>query len=194
MPVQADKVKVRKEYIAWCATPQRLRVQLDLPKTKREFAELKGVNEKTLQRWGKLSDHEELVAQHKKKFAGNLDNASITKQIAKPAPERHGNALKKYQDAPTVSVTDDPVWNPELSHDEQRYQQVKDTLVTMAADGHSQAIDLYLKHWGKPFIEAEQSTSGMFPNLSEEELLEKVCRLLGKEVITNFLASEAANK
>jgi hypothetical protein len=194
MPVQADKIKIRKEFIAWCATPQRLRVQLDLPKTKREFAELKGVNEKTLQRWTKLSDHDQLVEQHKKKFVGNLDNSSITKQIKKPVPETHGNALKKYEDKPTVTISDDPVWNPELSHDEQRYQQVKDTLVTMAADGHSQAIDLYLKHWGKPFIEAEQSTTGMFPSLSDQELLDRVCRILGKEVMTGFLAKEAANR
>ena len=194
MPVQADKIKIRKEFIAWCATPQRLRVQLDLPKTKREFAELKGVNEKTLQRWTKLSDHDQLVEQHKKKFAGNLNNSSITKQIKKPVPETHGNALKKYEDKPTVTISDDPVWNPELSHDEQRYQQVKDTLVTMAADGHSQAIDLYLKHWGKPFIEAEQSTTGMFPSLSDQELLDRVCRILGKEVMTGFLAKEAANR
>ena len=194
MPVQADKIKIRKEFIAWCATPQRLRVQLDLPKTKREFAELKGVNEKTLQRWTKLSDHDQLVEQHKKKFVGNLDNSSITKQIKKPVPETHGNALKKYEDKPTVTISDDPVWNPELSHDEQRYQQVKDTLVTMAADGHSQAIDLYLKHWGKPFIEAEQSTTGMFPSLSDQELLDRVCKILGKEVMTGFLAKEAANR
>jgi len=194
MAVQADKIKIRKEYIAWCATPQRLRVQLDLPKTKREFAELKGINEKTLQRWGKLSDHEELVAQHKKKFAANLDNSSITKDIMKPVPAKHGNALKKFEDAPTVSLEDDPVWQPELSKDELRYQQVKDTLVQLAADGQSQAIDLYLKHWGKPFIEAEQSTTGMFPNLSDEELLDRVCRLLGKEVMTSFLAAEAATR
>lgn len=192
MAVQADKVKIRKEYAAWCATPQRLRVQLGLPKTKREFAELKGVNERTLQRWDKMEDHDELVKQNKKKFAGGIDNSSIVKDIMKPVPEKHGNALKKYEDKVVSSFEDDPVWNPELSHDEQRYQQVKDTLVSMAADGHSQAIDLYLKHWGKPFIEAEQSTTGMFPNLSDEDLLERVCRLLGKEVMTGFLAKEAA--
>lgn len=190
MPIQADKVKIRKEYIAWCATPQRLRVQLDLPKTKRDFAELKGVNEKTLQRWGKLPDHDELVAQHKKKFAGNIDNASITKRIAIPAPQTHGNALKKFEDPPTVSIEDDPVWNPELNPDEQRYLQVKDTLVQMAQDGHQAAIDLYLKHWGKPFIEAEQSTTGMFPNLSDEELTERILKMLGKERISEFLTKE----
>lgn len=194
MPIQADKVKVRKEFIAWCATPHRLRVQLDLPKTKREFAELKGVNEKTLQRWGKLPDHDELVEQHKRKFAGQIGNASITKKIAIPKPETHGNALKKYEDLPAVGPEDDPVFDPELSLDEQRYLQVKDTLVRLAADGQSQAIDLYLKHWGKPFIEAEQSTTGMFPNLTDNELTERVMALVGKEKITAFLAREAASK
>jgi hypothetical protein len=193
MPVQAENIRIRKEYIAWCATPNRLRVQLNLPKTKREFADLKGINEKTLQRWGKLSDHEKLVDQHKKKFAGNIENASITKNINAPSPEKHGNALKKYEPTPTVELSDDPVWNPDLSRDEQRYLQVKDTLVTMAADGHSQAIDLYLKHWGKPFIEAEQSTTGMFPNLSDSDLLERVCRILGKDVMAGFLARESSD-
>jgi len=34
----------------------------------------------------------------------------------------------------------------------------------------------------------------MFPNLSDEELLDRVCRLLGKEVMTSFLAAEAATR
>jgi hypothetical protein len=163
-----------------------------LPTTKREFADLKGISERTLQRWDAMDSHKMLVEQKRKKFAGQADNASISLAIGPPRPETHGNALKKYQAPDGVGVEDDPVWNPELSYDEQRYQQVKDTLVQLAADGQSQAIDLYLKHWGKPFIEAEQSTSGMFPNLSEEDFLERVCRLLGKEVIANFLAKEAS--
>lgn len=194
MPVQADKVKIRKEYTAWCATPQRLRVQLDLPKTKREFAELKGINEKTLQRWQNLPDHKELVEQHKRKFVGNIENSSITKQIKEPMPERHGNALKKYEDPPVVTLEDDPVWNPTLGPDEQRYLKVKDTLVNMASDGHSQAIDMYLKHWGKPFIEAEQSSVGMFPNLSDSELTERILSLLGKDRISEFLSYQASLK
>lgn len=194
MPVQADKVKIRKEYIAWCATPQRLRVELDLPKTKREFAELKGINEKTLQRWQNLPEHKDMVEQHKRKFAGNIENSSITRQIKKPMPETHGNALKKYQDPPTVTLEDDPVWNPALGPDEQRYLKVKDTLVNMASDGHSQAIDMYLKHWGKPFIEAEQSSVGMFPNLSDNELTERILSLLGKERISEFLSYQASLK
>jgi hypothetical protein len=192
MSVQSGKAKVRKEYIAWCSTPRRLKVQLGLPNTKRDFADLKGVSERTLQRWDNLPDHDELVDQHKKRFAGNLDNAAISKKIGQPRPESHGNALKKYEDEPMVQASDDPVWNPNIGADEQRYLQVKDTLVRMAQDGHQAAIDLYLKHWGKPFIEAEQSTSGMFPNLSEKELRERICKLLGKEVLSEFLAREVA--
>jgi hypothetical protein len=192
MPSQPSRLKIRQEYAAWCATPRRLRVQLGLPNSKREFAELKGINERTLQRWDKIESHRELVEQKRKKFSGQIENASISAAIGPPRPETHGNALKKYEKLTEVELQDDPVWMPELSKDELKYQQVKDTLANMASDGHSQAIDLYLKHWGKPFIEAEQSTSGMFPNLSEEELLERVCRLIGKETMTNFLAKEAS--
>lgn len=192
MPSQPSRLKIRQEYAAWCATPRRLRVQLSLPVTKREFSELKGINERTLQRWDKLESHRELVDQKRKKFAGQVENASISAAIGPPRPETHGNALKKYQVAEEATIEDDPVWQPEFSKDELKYYQVKDTLVQMASDGHSQAIDLYLKHWGKPFIEAEQSTSGMFPNLSEAELIDRVCRLMGKEVLSQFLAKEAS--
>jgi hypothetical protein len=192
MPSQPSRLKIRQEYAAWCATPRRLRVQLGLPVSKREFSELKGVNERTLQRWDKLDSHRELVEQKRKKFAGQVENAAISAAIGPPRPETHGNALKKYQTLDVATIEDDPVWQPELSKDELRYQQVKDTLVQLAADGQSQAIDLYLKHWGKPFIEAEQSATGMFPSLSDDELLERVCRLMGKEVMTNFLAKEAS--
>lgn len=192
MGSEPQKLKIRQEYAAWSATPRRLRVQLGLPDSKRGFAELKGISERTLQRWDSLDSHKMLVEQKRKKFAGQADNASVSLAIGPPRAETHGNALKKYDTPLEVGPEDDPVWSPELSKDEQRYHQVKDTLVGMAADGHSQAIDMYLKHWGKPFIEAEQSTTGMFPNLSEEELLERVCRLLGKEVMGNFLAKEAS--
>jgi len=192
MGASPQKLKVRQEYAAWCATPRRLRVQLGLPTTKREFADLKGISERTLQRWDAMDSHKMLVEQKRKKFAGQVDNASVSLAIGPPRPEVHGNALKKYETPKEVGPEDDPVWQPELSKDEQRYQQVKDTLVQLAADGQSQAIDLYLKHWGKPFIEAEQSTTGMFPNLSDEELLERVCRLVGREVMTSFLAKEAS--
>jgi len=194
MPAKADRSKIKQEYVAWCATPKRLRIQLNLPATKRSFAELKGISERTLQRWDNDADHAQLVDQHRRKFAGNVDNASLVKGINKPRPEKHGNALKKYEPEETVKLSDDPVWNPELSADEQRYVQVKDTLLQMASDGSQAAIDLYLKHWGKSFVEAEQSVIGMFPNMSDHELTERILKLLGKERISKFLTEETVNK
>jgi hypothetical protein len=184
------KHNIRNEYASWLATPQRLRVSLNLPTNKTAFAEMKGVNVKTLTRWEKSPGFSDIVEQRKNEALNNVTNSSVA-AIGPPRPVTHGTALKNLRKLEPATITDDPVWEEELSPDEFRYRQVKDTLVKMAMDGSQQAIDLYLKHYGKPFIAAEQSDSSMFENMSDEELLREVVRLAGIERISEVVAEVA---
>jgi len=182
---------IRNEYAAWVATPKRLKKSLNLPDTKRGFADMKGVAERTLQRWEKEESFQTLVEQHKRRLAGAAPNSAVA-AIGPPRPATHATALKKLAPLEPVTEADDPVFEESLSQDELGYRQVKDTLISMARDGSSQAIDLYMKHYGKPFVEAEQATNRMFPNMSDAELVEEVCRLLGKDTMSSYLAREVA--
>lgn len=172
--VKVARTDVRMEFAAWCATPKRLKKQLGLPMTKTDFAYMKGVSDRTLRRWELQESFQTLVEQRKVEFKNNVPNSTITAAVGPPRPVTHGNATKKLELPKPVTAEDDPVYDEELSPDELRYQQVKDTLVRMAMDGNQGAIDMYMKHYGKPFVEAEQQTANMFPDMSDEQLLAEV--------------------
>jgi hypothetical protein len=185
---QDPKHNVRMEYASWLATPKRLKSSLNLPVTKQAFSEMKGVNVRTLSRWEKQPDFEKLVEQRRIQVSGMAPNATVA-AVGPPRPAKHGNALKKFEHLEPVTAKDDPVYDVGLTPDELRYQQVKDTLLSLATDGNQQAIDLYMKHYGKPFVEAEQRSAKLFPTMSDEELATEVIRLIGKERLKTLLAA-----
>lgn len=184
------KNDIRHEYASWLATPPRLKASLNLPKTKKAFAEMKGVSVRTMTRWERQEEFQEIVAQRKVEMLNASPNSAVA-AIGPPRPVTHGTALKNLKGLEPAKITDDPVWDEDLSPDEQRYRQVKDTLVNMAMDGSQQAIDLYLKHYGKPFIAAEQADSSMFANMSDEQLLKEIVRMAGVERLGEVMASVA---
>ena len=183
------KTSVKYEYATWLATPARLKTSFNLPKTKRDFAHLKGVNPRTLSRWEAQEPFQELVRQRRIEVSHSAPNSTVA-AAGTPRPVSHGNGLKKFVTPAPVVETDDPVWDVDLSEDEQRYQQVKDTLVRMAMDGNQGAIDMYMKHYGKPFIDAEQKNANMFPEMSDLELAAEVCRLLGMDLMTDWMSKQ----
>lgn len=185
------KTSVKYEYASWLATPLRLKTSFDLPKTKRDFAHLKGVNPRTLSRWEAQEEFQELVRQRKIEVAHSAPGSTVS-AIGGPKPASHGNALKKFDEPVPVVESDDPVWDQELSEDEQRYQQVKDTLVRMAMDGNQGAIDMYMKHYGRPFIDAEQKNANMFPDMSDDDLIHEVCRLVGMDRMTDWMSKQVS--
>lgn len=179
-PAKAD---IRNEYAYWCATTKRLRVSLGLPLTDQEFAKVKGVDPRTLRRWKQSEDFAEDVLRHKNELANSRPNAAISKVNVKHPPAER---LKPVTDA------DDPALDPTLSVDEQNYLQVKDTLIRMAQDGNQGAIDLYLKHYGKSFVEAERQEFKDYADYSDDRLADEVLSWVGVEFVSNWLANQAA--
>jgi hypothetical protein len=84
------------------------------------------------------------------------------------------------------------VIEPGLSDDEQKYLQVKDTLVRMAMDGNQGAMDLYLKHYGKSFVEAERQDYRDYEDFSDARLVNEVLDWVGVEQVSRWLAAQAA--
>jgi hypothetical protein len=184
--VNEPKHTIKAEYASWLATPKRLKSSLGLPATKTAFAEMKGVAVRTLTRWEKQPDFDKLVEQRRIQVSGMAPNTAVS-AVGPPRPAKHGNALKKFERLEPATAEDDPVYDPGLTPDELRYQQVKDTLLSLATDGNQQAIDLYMKHYGKPFVEAEQRSAKLFPSMTDDELANEVIRLIGKERIKTLL-------
>lgn len=186
MPVE-QKHTVKAEYASWLATPKRLKSSLGLPATKQAFADMKGIAVRTLNRWEKQPDFDKMVEQRRIQIAGSAPNAAVA-AVGPARPAKHGNALKKFQTPEAAVITDDPVYTQDMTPDELRYQQVKDTLLGLATDGNQQAIDLYMKHYGKPFIEAEQRSTKLFPSMSDDDLVGELIKLVGSERLEKALA------
>ena len=180
-----------QEFARWEATPKYLRVTLKLPRTIKEFAEFKGVGERTLLRYRTMDQFKDLVEFEKGRIAReSLKNSAVAPNIGMPAAPTDPRSLKKH----TISVEaagweDDPAVTglEDLSEGELQYRQVRERLVAMAMEGSTQAADLFMKHWGKTFVEAEQREVG-FEGLSDVDLVEQVVRLVGSERFARILA------
>lgn len=186
------KHHIQKEYASWVATPKRLKVSLSLPQTKQAFADMKGVSVRTLTRWEQAEGFQELVRQRQVELANSGPNSTV-RAVGPVRPASHGNALKKFEVDEPAKMEDDPVYDKNLSPDEVSYFQVKDTLLRLASDGNQGAIDLYMKHYGKPFIDAEQKAGTLFPNMTNEQLESEILSLIGDERISEHLASRVVN-
>lgn len=174
---------VKSEFAYWMALPKRMRISLALPSTEKDFAEFKGVSARTLRRWKEEADFQKLVEQHKHDLTGGVKNSAVA-AINRPTRE-----IKELAPA---TISDDPVHDPMLSPDEQKYLQVKDTLIQMAMDGNQGAIDLYLKHYGKSFVEAERQEFADYSDVSDDDLVHELCEWAGVERISAWLAEKAA--
>jgi hypothetical protein len=185
---------VRDEYAHWLATPQRLKVSLKLPQNHTEFAEYKGVNRRTLNRWRDDSEFAQLVEQKKLLVQGQMKGSAVAEKVGGARPYKDPRTLKRLEEMGTqpVTVDDDPVGAGSLSEDEVAYMRVKDTLVRMAEDGEKGAIDLYLKHYGQVFIDAEADELEDFAGLSDDDLVSEMLVFVGVERVSQWLAGRAA--
>lgn len=182
-----------REFARWDATPKYLRQTLNLPKSVAEFAEFKGVGERTVRRWRQMEQFKELVEYEKARIAReSTSNSSVSAGVGLPRAPKDPRIVGR------TTVKADPVdWNDDpavagadlsaLSEGELQYRQVRERLVQMAMDGSTQAADLFMKHWGKSFVEAEQRDVG-FDALSDEQLLEEIVRMMGAERFAGMLA------
>lgn len=175
--------EVRSEFAYWMALPKRMRISLGLPLNEQDFAEYKGVAARTLRRWKTEEDFKLLLEKHKHDLAGGLKNSAVS-AVQRPRAE--------IPELKPATLVDDPVHDPLLSPDEQKYLQVKDTLIQMAMDGNQGAMDLYLKHYGKTFVEAERQDFADYSAVSDEQLVRELCQWAGVERISAWLAEQAA--
>lgn len=179
-----------QEFARWDATPKYLRQTLGLPKSVAEFAEFKGVGERTVRRWRQMEQFKELVEYEKARIAReSTSNSAVAARVGPPrAPKDPRIIARTTEKVDPVGWQDDPALDGEeqLSDGELQYRQVRERLVQLAMDGSTQAADLFMKHWGKSFVEAEQREGG-FEGMSDVELIEEVVRTVGSERFSELL-------
>lgn len=181
---------VFREFARWYATPKYLRVTLGLPKTLGEFAEFKGIGERTVRRWKSLPEFQELVDFEKERIARESSkNSAVSVNIGMPQAPSDPRMVRRMTDLKEpVGWDDDRALVEDVSEGELQYRQVRERLVHMAMEGSTQAADLFMKHWGKSFVEAEQQDVG-YSDLSDQDLVEEVVKLVGSDRFSKLLAS-----
>jgi len=181
---------VFREFCRWYATPKYLRVTLGLPKTLGEFAEFKGIGERTVRRWKTIPEFQEIVDFEKERIARESSkNSAVAVNIGMPQAPSDPRMVRRLTDEKEpVGWQDDRALVDDVSEGELQYRQVRERLVGMAMEGSTQAADLFMKHWGKSFVEAEQQDVG-YSEFSDAELVEELVRMVGSARFSDVLAS-----
>lgn len=190
-PIQGVRDPVMfREFCRWYATPKYLRVTLGLPKTLNEFAGFKGIGERTVRRWKTIPEFQEIVDFEKERIAKESSkNSSVSVNIGMPQAPSDPRMVRRMTDEKNpVGWGDDLALDEGLSEGELQYRQVRQRLVHMAMEGSTQAADLFMKHWGKTFVEAEQQEVG-YQELTDGQLVEELVRLVGSERFSDVMAS-----
>lgn len=197
-PGQGDEwAAVRSEYAAWVASPPGLRRQFNMPRSKTEFSELKGVSDRTLRRWQDRDDFKEEVELHRRRIEGSVDGGTVASKVG-GARARPGTVLEPRKrepaamSSPTLVDTGDA--EPGISRHELLYRQAKNDVFERAAEGAPTAVELMMKYWGRELLEQEQAEQQLFAQMSDEELLDEVVTLAGEELLVGRLAARAAGE
>lgn len=181
--------QLMNEFATWMAMPKRLKASLQLPTSTKAFAEFKGVSERTLYRWKKDPSFIKMVEQRKLEQVAQVPNSAVAK-VGPPRPINDARALRNRNLDGTDPATeaDDPVYSQGLDAAEVQYLKVKDTLARMAADGNQGAMDLYLKHYGKQFLELEREDANPFVDLTDGQLVDQILESIGEERVAEWIA------
>lgn len=185
--------RTREEYAAWFATPKRMRRHYGMPRSQTEFAEMKGVDPRTLRRWQDRDDFQQQVEVHRRRLEGSLvDGASLAAAVggesARPGEVVVPRSDPEHQLPP---LEDDPAFEEGMSRHELLYRQAKDDVFMKASEGSAGAIELMMKYWGKDLLAKEEAEEELFAGMSDDELAGEVVKLLGEERVARQLAAAA---
>lgn len=159
----------RREYAEWCALPLRERRVRKLPTKDVEWAEWKGVTTRSLRRWKQEPEVAALIAE-------------LEEKAARAAPG-----------STTAMVGPDPAFVGELVEaldpGERDYLMVRQAIVQGAMENNATLLDLYMKHWGRPYVEAELRAED-FTGEEDAALVDRVLSSLGVATVSAWLAAQ----
>lgn len=156
--VVSANVGTQAEYLEWLLTDRRARQINGLPDSDREWADWKGLSPRTLRRWKSAP--------------------AFQARLKEREGERSRQARDSTVSALVAGVPDVAGPGEELTKPEQDYETVRETIVRNAGKGDARALDLYMKYWGKPFVDAELRDDD-FSDLSDAELIAQVLVAVG---------------
>ena len=160
----------KREYAQWMVLSDREKKRNKLPMNHSEFARWKGVSDRTLRRW--------------RTEPSFLETLSLVQEEA--ARRKVGAATRVLE--PDVGSLDDASLEGLSSAAESEYRRVRATLAQMASDGSTDAMRLYMQYYGSEFARAEAEENQDLRGMSDEQLVEELVLVAGKDRVAAVLA------
>lgn len=171
-----------------------------MPESQVEFAQAKGVSERTVRRWKKDPAFQELLDQRRTQQRQRAEGGAVAaapkvghgrpasdprvvRRLAPPEPAgpRHDEVVAEAQAAGVV----DPA--------QQDYVSVRESVLEQAREGERGAVELYMKYWGAELARQErEGREAQFRDLSDDQLLDELLALVGVAAIESWLARVSA--
>lgn len=165
-------------YVNWLLMTNAQRVGTGQPETDVEWGNLHGVADRTLRDWKKRPEFIEELEKRRAQLKAQIVDGADVYATAGVSPELVLAQLATAgQDANTDAAAAE-------------FAAARQMLLGLVAKGDKNALDLWFKTFGKPFIEAEQAAfKSDFRDLSNEELAARIVKLLPVELLVQELAA-----
>lgn len=139
-------------------TPKELRRTRGLPMTDTAIAKVFDVTPATIANWRKLEDYQILRTKKEQKAQKQIDKRSEV-------------VLQKTE---KLDLAND---------DAATYQAVKAGIAADAEAGNLKAIEVYLRTWGRPFIDQEVTRVDALSDYSDEELVLDILEMVNPDLL-----------
>ena len=195
---------VREQYQEWLLTDQRTRRAYGAPLSKKEFAERKGVSERSLRRWELEESFQQALEERRAELAKRAKGdwaERAAKKAATPEPAKDPRHKKRRlydeqkaeEQAPALSEHEEYVAEHlSVGSDPGRaeYESVRDEIARRAGEGDAKALELYMRFWGSHYAEQEaREQEAQFQDLSDDELVSRTLSLLGRTRVREWLSN-----
>jgi hypothetical protein len=162
--VEQKRARIR-ELAEWDQLDRQQKKTMGLPTTDLEWAKVKGLNARRVAKYRADEYYVSYVEQLR----------SVSKKRIAPA----GSAALTEMMSSTSSGVDDV----------SDYAAIKTQVAALAKQGDQRALDLWLKHWGKPFLDEETANRVTdLASLSDSDLVSQLVALVNPALLSDVLA------
>lgn len=178
--------KAQEEFAAWLLLDKRTRKLHGLPSSQVEWSQWKGFDSegRTVRRWKSKPEFQAYLEHLRLQRARELTpNSTVTAEMV------GGPAVPHEQLEPPAPATDAD--DPLSRVDDPRYRDyliAREAMLDAVREGERGAAADFIKLFGREYLEAEQAGTERLVEMSDEELVREVIRLLGLEAVSGALA------
>lgn len=184
-----ESERLKAEYIEWLVLDKAARRSWGLPTSHEGFAELKDVTTRTLRRWRDDPEFDRKLAQRRTAVAKQAPNGAVAPKVTPHGPPKEGadEALEPVQNGTHPDLTAMGIKDPGREDYERFKLQLRDKALS---DGSEKALELWMKWFGAPYMEAERAArESSFADMNDGELVDRTLTIIGEDAVREWLAA-----